>query len=193
MTLRTAVSTVFLLTTMTVGAGLLPATGSPNQPAQAALEGYARNVLQEASNLLVQVHSLGQHLKDDAATLESLNQSTHGRRSHGHALNEIRDGIGSMGGLLGRLLQIRDEVLPWKQQAIDRISPSLENLATRTEAALLQLEGARYGLSLSEYQNHLSAIAQEASEVHELLGTHLAYTEGQQRLDRLMRFFEKES
>jgi hypothetical protein len=129
MTLRTAVSTLFLLATMTVGAGSLPATGSPNQPAQGALEGYARNVLQEASNLLVQVHSLGQHLKDDAATLESLNQSPHGRRSHGHALNEIRDGIGSMGGLLGRLLQIRDEVLPWQQQAIDRISPSLENLS----------------------------------------------------------------
>jgi len=80
MTLRTAVSSVFLLATMTVGAGLLPATGSPSQPARAALEGSAGNVPQEASILLVHVHSLGQHPKDDAATLESLDQSTHGRR-----------------------------------------------------------------------------------------------------------------
>jgi hypothetical protein len=143
--------------------------------------------------LLVQIHSLGQHLRNDAATLESLNHSSRSWRSHAHALDELRDGIGSMGGLLGRLLQIREEVLPWQQQALDRISPSLENLAIRTEAAVLHLEAYRAHLLLPDYQNHLTAIAQGASEVHESLGASLAYAEGQQRIDWLMRSFEEES
>jgi hypothetical protein len=98
-----------------------------------------------------------------------------------------------MGGLLGRLLQIQEEVLPWQQQAIDRISPNLENLAIRTEAAIRHLEADGGYLLLPDYHNHLTAIAQGASEVHESLGASLAYAEGQQRLDWLMRSFEEES
>lgn len=192
MKLRTAVSIGSLLWALSLGAASLPALASVNG-ADSPVAGYTFNVVQEASNLLGQVHSLSRYLKSHTATLESFYHSNLSWRSHAHALDEIRDGIGSAGGLLGRLLQIRDEVEPWQRHAIDRISPTLENLAIRTEAALLHLEANRDRPFVPDYQENVSAIAKGASEMHESLGAYLAYAAGQQRLDRLMQSFGEKS
>jgi hypothetical protein len=52
----------------------------------AAAEKSNSTVIQMASNLLGQAHSLAQRLKTDAATLEYLHRTDHSRRSQVHAL-----------------------------------------------------------------------------------------------------------
>jgi hypothetical protein len=143
------------------GAASRPAAASVNRADAVAVGGSGPRIVQITSNLLVQVHSLAEHVKSDAGTLEYLSRANHSTRSQIHALREIRDGVGSLGRLLGQLVEFRDEAEPW-QQAIDRISPVLESLAARTEAATRRL-GSREGPLLGQdYQEHVSAIAQTA-------------------------------
>jgi hypothetical protein len=191
MKLRYALAVGFMLPGITGAAK--PAMTAAIDHADGAAEDPSSRVVQIASNLLGQVHSLAEHLKSDAATLEHLNRDDHSRRSQAHALYEIRDEVGSMGRLLGQLLQIRDEVQPWQRQAIDRITPTLESLASRTEAAIQHVEADRGPLSAPQYQEHVCAIAEAAAEVHQSLGVYLAYAEGQQRLDQLVKSFEEKA
>jgi hypothetical protein len=191
MNFRYALAAGFMLAAITGGTSR-PAVAAINQ-AEAAAEDSSPRVPQIASNLLGQVHSLAEHLKTDAATLEYLNRANHSRRSQVHALHEIRDEVGSAGRLLGQLLQVRDELQPWQQQAIDHISPTLESLAARTEAVIQHVEANRDPAVVPEYQEAVSAMAQVASEVHDSLGDYLVYAEGQQRLDQLIRSFDEKA
>jgi hypothetical protein len=191
MKLRYAVAAGFMLSAITGGVSR-PAAAAINQAAVAAEDSTPR-VPQIASNLLGQAHSLAEHLKSDVANLESLSRTNHSRRTQAHALHEIREGVGSLGTLLGQLLQIRDEIQPWQQQAIDRTSPILESLAARTESAIQHVEANGDRTLVPEYQEAVRAMAQAASEVHDSLGDYLVYAEGQQSLDQLIRSFDEKA
>lgn len=134
---------------------------------------------------------MAEHLKNEAVTLESFNRVNKNRRSQAYLLHDIRSRVGSLGRILGQLHQIRHEVEPWQQQAIDRISPIAETLAHRTEAASKYVEANHGPLSTPAYREDVYEMSQAASELHKWLGDYLAHAEGQQKLQQLMKSYEQ--
>lgn len=185
MKLRNALTAGFLLAAITGGISR-PARALVNH-VNAADQASSPIAVQRASNLLVHVHSLAERLKREAATLESLNRANNSRRSQAYVLHDLRSGIGSLGKMLGQLHEIRHEVEPWQQQAIDRITPAAEALALRTQAATDYVKGNRGRLSAQSYREDIHTIAQTATELHDSVSAYLAHAEGQQRLHRLMK------
>jgi hypothetical protein len=132
----------YLLTFM-----LAPALMAVTRPKCAAgpptPESYTWNFPQEASTLLQNVKQQDSHVLGEVGTLQQLSRDGDGDRigwqSAATTLNQIRDHVNDMDGMLCRLRTIRRVALPWQQQAIDRLAPHLIELTDYTQSALTYL------------------------------------------------------
>lgn len=102
----------------------------------------------DASNLLQQIRADALGVKNDADELRAFTRTPFliDWISDGGQLTNIRGRVNDMDKLLVQLRENQSEALPWQQQAIDRIAPTVVNLTDTTEAAIV---------SFNQYQNEV--------------------------------------
>jgi hypothetical protein len=97
----------------------------------------------DASNLLHEIQVDARSVKNDADQLQALARQPFVVDWHSDAgqLISIRDQVNHMDELLSNLRAHESEVLPWQQETIDAIEPTLARLTNTTQTAIVSLNG----------------------------------------------------
>ena len=144
----------------------------------------------EASDLLKQVRNGAIQLSNDGDQLVSMARSNVSRSSYAGSLERIKAHINKTGAQLAQLEALKNEAAPWQQEAIDRITPIAQELASDTEAAIQHINEVPNKLHSVDYRNTLLAIAEDAKELKNNLSDYLNLAEAQQKVDDLqMKIF----
>ena len=120
---------------------------------------------EEVSNLLSKVKDEVRLLERDAADLDSFVRSKLSWQSHADKITQMKDHINHAGELLAQLHDERAAASPWQQEAIDRISPLLKELADNTTATIAHLNDNQSNIHVSpalrEYADKHYQVARE--------------------------------
>ena len=143
------------------------------------------------STLLQDFQAINARLATNGETLGTFARSPqHSWQSHAHYLNAVRDQVNDAGKILSELQSIRHGALAWQQLAIDRIHPVALDLAAHTEAAISYLTENQGRLFVTEYRDHLAAIADRTSEMRTTINNFVDYGDAQQKLKTLGQTLE---
>src|SRR5215471_13567265 len=93
----------------------------------------------DVDQLLQQASAQAFQLRRDSATLESFTRSRVSWQSHAAQINTIRTHVNDLGQTLSQLQAARDSAGKASQQAIDRIQPILQELASNTTSIIEHL------------------------------------------------------
>jgi len=128
---------------LSVAPAVFPASpngSSPRTPSVSSGNGtYGNN----ASSLLEQIRTDAWGVKNDADRLQALTRQPFLVDWHSDAgqLRSIRAQVNDMGKLLSQLRANESEALPWQQETIEAIEPTLVRLANTTQTAIVSLNG----------------------------------------------------
>lgn len=139
----------------------------------------------EATNLLKQIRTDAAQLSQDGATLATLSRSGISGKTHAIYLNGVKARINATGQMLSRLEQIKDGAAPWQQEAIDQLTPIAQEVASNTQAAIVQLNGNSQRLLTPDYTESLRAIAASASDLSHSISGYLSVAAINEKADRL--------
>jgi predicted nuclease with TOPRIM domain len=144
----------------------------------------------EVSNLLDDIKWQAADLDRDSEELESFTRSNASWESHADELNRIRDHINAIGKTLSRLQELRSSAAPWQQEAIDRITPLAQKLASSTTAAIEHLNKNPLRINDPRYQEYIKSNAEAASELDALVRDFVAYGKTRTTLEAYERKLE---
>jgi signal transduction histidine kinase len=139
----------------------------------------------QVSQILSEVKTQANQLRDDADKLESYTRAQTNWESHAEAVSRIKDDINGMSGMLAKLEKERGASAAWQQTAIDRIVPVAKELAANTTGAIERLSAHPTRLKTPDYQNYLEAIADSAANLAATVNNFVDYGRTRQRLERL--------
>jgi hypothetical protein len=162
--------------------------GSPQQTAvePSAAEEATASKSERASALLAEIQREAALLRRDADTLESLARNIRiSWQSHADHLDRIKEHINVVGEHTAELHAIHQDVVPWQQQAINEVTSHAVELATSTQAAINHLQENRNCLFVSEYRDHLTAIANHSENMKEAVDEFLDYEKSRRKLQQL--------
>ena len=152
---------VLAVAMLCVAPGALPASATASQPGAGTLKSRKGAFASNASSLLQQVQNDAQRVRNNADRLEARLREPflNDWESDGSLLERMRARVNAMDKLLLQLRTNHSKALPWQQQAIERIAPSVVNLTDTTEAAVVSLNQNQgevyqsnvYGLSQDLY------------------------------------------
>lgn len=154
-------------------------------PQSAAAVDKAKLDSEEVSKLLADAKSEAFELKHDAEIMESFSHSKLSWESHARVIEQIKEHVNAVGRLETKLRNARVTASPWQEQAIDQITPLLNELATYTEAAINHLNANRARLHSTEYQDYLKANYEVASELAALVTDFVDYGKTKNRFEHL--------
>ena len=160
------------------------ASGSPQQTTvePSAAEKAARSTSERASALLAEIQREAALLRRHADTLESLARNTQiSWQSHAYHLDRVKAHINVVGEHTAELQTMYQDVLSWQQQAINEVTSHAAEVANRTEAAISHLQENQNRLFVSEYRDHLAAIANHSEDMKEAVDKFLDYEKTQQK------------
>jgi phage-related tail protein len=127
----------------------------------------------QASRLLKDARGLAVQLGRDANQMASFQTLTNWK-SHAEQLNLIGDHINKVGKILADLHQARDGADPWQKDAIDKITPLVQELASNTKSIIDNLNGDKRTWR-PEYNAYLKSNAERANDLSKLIGDYLDY------------------
>ena len=170
----------------------LSAVASPSAPTSAAAENRLNTYLpRRASDLLSEIQREGAGLMRHAETLGTFSRNPQFTwQSHAHYLDRVKGHINAVGERTAELQRIRYAVLPWQQQAITDVTAHAAQVAASTSAAIVHLRENQNRLFVSEYREHLTAIADRSEDMKQAVDKFLDYEKTQQRLQRLQNELE---
>ena len=131
--------------------------------------------------LLQQASAQAFQLRRDSGTLESFTRSNVSWRSHGAQVNTIRTHINQLGQTLSQLEAARDSAGKSQQEAIDRIRPVLEELASNTTAIIDQLNQNPKRLTDPTYREFLRANDALAANLNQQTSDIVAFSRAERR------------
>lgn len=138
----------------------------------------------QASKLLQQARTSAVQLKNDSAQMEAFSSNRASWESHARQINQIKEHINNSGKILADLHDQRDSAEPWQQEAIDRITPLLKDLASNTESIIDHLND-RQATWHPEYTSYLKSNAEMAADLSNLIRDYLDYGEAKARAERI--------
>jgi len=158
--------------TLCVAPAALPASATANQPGTVTLKSEKGAFASNASNLLQQVQNDAQRVRNSADQLEArLRQPfLNDWESDASLLERARGRVNAMDDLLFQLRMNHSKALPWQQQAIKRIAPSVVNLTDTTEDAVVTLKNNQahiYATNLGGLADHMY---DEANRIDQAIG-----------------------
>jgi hypothetical protein len=127
----------------------------------------------QASRLLKDARGFAVQLGRDANQMASF-QTLTDWKSHAEQLNLIGDHINKIGKILADLQRARDGAEPWQQDAIDKITPLAQELASNTKSIIDNLNGDKRTWR-PEYKAYLKSNAERANDLSKLIGDYLDY------------------
>jgi hypothetical protein len=163
---------VLAAATLCVAPAALPAAPRASQPGTGTLKPGKEAFASNASSLLQQVQNDALRVRNNADQLEARLREPflNDWESDGSLLERMRTRVNAMDKLLLQLRTNRSEALPWQQQAIDRIAPSVVNLSDTTQDAILSLnnnQGHIYASNLGGLADHMY---EEAKLIEQAIG-----------------------
>jgi hypothetical protein len=144
----------------------------------------------EVSKLLEDVKIQAAALDRDSDELESFARSNVSWQSHGTELERIKDRINAIGKTISRMQQLRSSASPWQVEAIDRIMPVAQKLASNTTAAINHLDKNPLRLNTAEYQQYLKSNAEAASQLASMVKEFVDYGNTRTSLEAYERRLE---
>jgi hypothetical protein len=163
------------------------ASGSPQTTVEpSAAEKAAGSMSERASILLAEIQREAALLRRHADTLESLARNTRiSWQTHAYHLDRVKAHINVVGEHTAELQAMYQDVLPWQQQAINKVTSHAAEVANSTEAAISHLQENRNRLFVSEYRDHLTAIANHSEDMKEAVDKFLDYEKAQRKRQQL--------
>jgi chromosome condensin MukBEF complex kleisin-like MukF subunit len=83
--------------------------------------------------------------------------------------------MNAVGERIGKLQRIRHSVLPWQQQAITEVTSHAKRVAASIQTAIVDLRENQNRLFVSEYRDHLTAIANHSGDMKHTVDKFLDY------------------
>ncbi|MCL5005213.1 MAG: hypothetical protein M1404_01660 [Acidobacteria bacterium] len=145
---------------------LLPPLPASNDPSMDS---------KEVSELLSQAKRNAAQLERDAARLESFGRSNLTWESHVDQTNLIKQHVNNLGKLLQRLHDARSEASAWQQNAVDQITPLLQEMADSVNASIRHLNDNQDRVHMPEYKAYLKAHYDLASSLSKMISDHVEY------------------
>jgi len=139
----------------------------------------------EVSGLFSDVKSEAVQLRQDADELKMFAHVGRSWESHVTKVEEIKRHVNNAGGLLTKLENARIKASPWQQQAIDRVTPMLKELASNTTATIEQLNQKPKFLQTGPYAEYADANYEVASNLAELISDYVDYGKSKARSEEL--------
>jgi hypothetical protein len=144
----------------------------------------------EVSKLLEDIKVQAAALDKDSDELESFTRSNVSWQGHATELETIKDRINAIGKTISRLQQLRSSASPWQAEAIDRIIPVAQKLASNTTAAIEHLDKNPLRLNTPEYQQYLKSNAEAASQLASMVKEFVDYGKTRTSLEAYERKLE---
>jgi hypothetical protein len=126
-------------------------------------------------------------LREDAETMETFTRTNSSWQRFAGKINEIRDHVNKTGDLLEKLHQARETGSPWQQQAIDRITPALKELAANTESTIEHLNDNRRSIHSKEVEDYCRVNYMLSKELAALVVDFMDYGETKARFAELQK------
>ena len=167
-----------LITTGVIILGLTPALMA------AAPKGTAAGDSPEVSKLLSEAKTMAFQVKEDAVAMEGFTRMDVSWESHAVAVNQMKDHINALGKQVTKLKAAEASASPWQRQAINRITPYLDELGGYTTAVIERLNGDRKH-KLTEYKDYLEANADYATDLAAMIAEFVDYGNARARLEQL--------
>ena len=144
----------------------------------------------EVSKLLEDVKMQAADLQRDSDELESFTRSDTSWQSHADELERIKERINTIGKTLSRLQNLRSSASPWQREAIDRIMPVAQKLASNTTAAIEHLNKEPLKIHEPQYQQYLKSNAELAANFAALVKDFVEYGKTRTTLEAYERKLE---
>jgi cytochrome c-type biogenesis protein CcmH/NrfF len=144
----------------------------------------------EVTKLLETIETQAADLQRDSDELESFTHSNLSWESHADELTRIKERINAIGKTIQQLENLRSSASPWQQEAIDRIVPLAQKLASNTQAAIEHLNANRQQLHDPQYQQYLKSNAEVARNLSALVRDFVEYGKTKTTMEALERKLE---
>lgn len=139
----------------------------------------------EVSDLFAKVKSEAVQLRQDADELKSFTHSKLAWQSHVAKVDEIKRHVNNAGELLTQLQNSKSQASPWQQQAIDRVTPMLKELASNTTSTIEHLNERPKSLHTGPYVEYADANYEVASNLAELISDYVDYGKSKAKSEEL--------
>lgn len=139
----------------------------------------------EATSLLQQAKTSAFQLRRDTAQMKSWAGSQVTWESHAHQINAIKEHVNNSGKILTELHNARDGAEAWQQDAIDRITPMLQEMASNTEAIINHLNEHQGRTWVPGYRDYVEANAEQAEDLYRLISDYLDYGSAKSKTESL--------
>ena len=158
--------------TLVLFLGALTITTSTISSAQTT---KASNDSKEVSTLLDEIKSEAVQLRHDAEELKTYTHSKLSWETHAEKIDQVKQHVNNAGKSLGKLDNVRANAAPWQQQAIDRVTPLLKELAANVEGTIAHLDQKPNLSHTSPYVDYVDANFEVASNLSELISDYVEY------------------
>lgn len=128
--------------------------------------------------------------EDDANLLESYTRSGVSWESHARALDTIKEHVNALGVDYKEAIRLRDEGSPWQREAIDRVGPLLQGMASHLTATLEHHGKNPSHVRMQPYRDYVLANQQYAARTSALIRDLVDYGEAKAKSEELERKLE---
>ena len=143
------------------------------------------NDSQEVSALLSNAKTEAIQLRDDADQLKAFTHSSLSWQTHAGKVDEIKEHVNNSGKLLTSLERAEESASAWQRQAIDRIRPLLEELASSVESTIDHLNQKPALLQTGPYAGYAAANYDLASNLAGLISDYVEYGKSKANAEEL--------
>jgi len=144
----------------------------------------------EVSKLLEDVKAQAADLQRDSDELESFTRSDLSWQSHAEELDRIKERINTIGKTISRLQALENSASPWQREAIERIVPVAQKLASNTTAAIEHLRSNPLKIHEPQYQEYIKSNAEAATQLASLVKDFVEYGKTRTTLEAYERRLE---
>jgi ABC-type transporter Mla subunit MlaD len=143
----------------------------------------------EVSSILADAKTEAVQLKQDAEEMNSFVHSGLSWQTHAAQLDQIKQHINSTGEIVAKLNNARNAASPW-QQATDRITPLLKELAASVETTITFLGHNQERLVTAPYTEYVQANTDFTVDLSQVISDYVAYSEAKHKSEELARKLE---
>ena len=146
----------------------------------------------KVSGLLKDAKTAAYQLKTDSQELSSYSKTSITWHSHTVQVKKIKDDVNKIGSIMADLNSAKTTAAPWQKDAIDRITPLLQELAKNVEATIDHLNdtSAQVKLNTPAYHQYVKTNADLATDASNLISDFVAYDQTKAQFEELTNKLE---
>jgi uncharacterized phage infection (PIP) family protein YhgE len=137
------------------------------------------------SKFLEEVKSHAALAEDDADTLASYTLSNLDWKTHGNQLNRMKEHVNDLIRESNQLSSMRDEGSPWQQEAIDRISALLPEMASSLTETINLFNTNKNQTKMKPYRDLTKYNQTLIQKAHEIISDFVDYSEAKAKAGAL--------